>query len=238
MLEAGVGIYGLSDASKLIRVPRRQLKRWLFGYDYSRALDGARKTYHSPPLWRTAFADDAGHDLSIGFADLLEARVVNEFVAHGVHLTVVRKCLQKAREILGADHPFTQTRFCTDGKTIYAEALADLKREHGLLDLHSSQFAFKEVIKPSLYAGIEYRGGRAARWYPLARSKAVVMDPQVQFGKPVVAAAGVPTGAIYSAYLAEGERRAAVAKTFDISSAEVDAALRFELSLPREISSR
>jgi uncharacterized protein (DUF433 family) len=235
VFQVGVGLYSLTDAARLIGAPRRQLKRWLFGYDYSHKSETTTKKYHSDPLWRTAFAGERDPELTIGFADLLESRVVNEFVRHGVDLQIVRRCLQKARELLGTQHPLTHSRFCTDGKTIYAEALADM-REQDLLDLRSSQFAFKEVIKPSLYAGIEYEGGLATRWYPLARNRSVVIDPDLQFGKPVLAEQGVPTAAVFASYQAEDEKRNVVARIFDITPAQVDAAVRFESSLARALS--
>ncbi|MBC5765084.1 DUF433 domain-containing protein [Ramlibacter albus] len=235
MFDIGRGLYSLGEAASLIGVRRAQLKRWLYGYDFAHTYAGRKKTYHSEPLWHPAYVDEPTKERTIGFADLLEARIVNEFVKHGVHPLVVRRCLEKAREIFKTDYPLTSTRFCTDGRTIYAEALADI-REHELLDLRSSQFAFRDVIKPSLYAGIEYRDGHASRWFPLQRSRSVVIDPDVQFGKPVTTLSQVPTGALYACYLAERKSRSAAAKTFDVSPSEVDAAVRFETSLAREVS--
>jgi hypothetical protein len=73
-----------------------------------------------------------------------------------------------------------------------------------LLDLVRRQPAFKQVIKPSLYEGIDYTvEGPAQRWFPLKRNKAVVMDPARSFGKLILTSAGINISAIYQSYQAE-----------------------------------
>lgn len=98
-----------------------------------------------------------------------------------------------------------------------------------MLDLVKRQWAFKQVIKPSLYEGIDYTGeGSAQRWYPLKRNKTVVLDPTRNFGKPILAVVGIDTSVIYQSYLAEGQDAKRVAMIFEIPTAAVDAAVAFE----------
>ncbi len=148
------------------------------------------------------------------------------------------------RERSGVSHAITLTRplrvreagprrFVTDGATIYQEALragaADDEPE--MLDLRTRQYAFREIIKDSLYTGIEYDGGFARRWYPEPRSRAVVIDPVVQFGHPVVEESGIPTASLYASYLAEEKNKAVVARLFEITPKQVESAVRFEEKL-------
>lgn len=85
------------------------------------------------------------------------------------------------------------------------------------------------MIKPSLYEGIDYTGsGAAQRWYPVKRSKAIVLDPARNFGKPVLASTGIDTAAIFSAYQAEGNSAKRVALLYEIPTAAVEAAVNFE----------
>jgi len=101
-----------------------------------------------------------------------------------------------------------------------------------LLDIPRRQFVFREIIRPMLYAGIEYEDERARRWYPMgADRKLIVLDPAVQFGTPIVEQAGIPTDTLYAAYLAENRDRGAVARIFDITPRLVDAAVRYEEKL-------
>lgn len=169
----------------------------------------------------------------IGFRNLMEARIVREFVARGVPLIVVRCCLKEARRMFGCEYPLTHQRFLTDGETIFHEVLQaeDLGNEPALVDLRRRQHVFRTIIKDSLYAGIEYDGEVARRWYPDGRSSPVVVDPDVQFGQPIIEQAGVPTAALYAAWLAEGKKRATVAKLYEVDPRHVDAAVRYEEKL-------
>lgn len=229
MSQAGIGVYTLAAAARLIHADRGAVKRWLFGYDYTRQHSDGRRQHHSDALWTPQHSDAELGEKVIGFRDLLELRIVKEFVQHGVSLLVVRRCLEFAKAEFGmVDYPFTSQRFCTDGRTIFREVLRD-GQEPEILDLRSRQYVIREIIKPSLYSGIEYDGEMARRWYPEGRDrKMIVVDPKMQFGKPVLEDSGVPTEVLYAAYLAEGQDKAAVARIYEIPPRQVEAAVRFE----------
>ena len=231
MTQLGIGLYTIPAAARLVRASPATVKRWLYGYGYSKK--GANRRYHSEPLWQPQYDADALGERVIGFHDLLEIRIVREFVNRGVPLLVVRHCLDEARKMFGAEYPFTRQRFLTDGETVFHEVLkADASDgESGLLDLRKKQFAFRTIIKDSLYASIEYDGDIARRWFPDGKKNPVVIDPAVQFGHPVIERSGVPTEALYAAWLAEGKKRAAVAKLYEVDPRHVDAAVRFEEKL-------
>lgn len=235
MTPFGLGLYSLPDAAKLIRSEPRTIRRWLYGRSYTVRHGETRERHNIPPLWSPQYDRDELGEAVIGFQDLLELRVVQQFVAHGVPLQVIRRCLTTAREMFGGDHPLTRRRFVTDGATIFEDSIEAETRHAAsdgeLLDLRNRQYTFRTIIKDSLYAGIEYEDGQARRWYPETRSKAVVIDPARQFGHPVIEECGVPTASLYSAYLAEGEQKAAVARLFDVPVRHVEAAVRFEARL-------
>lgn len=197
----------------------------MFGYSYRNR--GEEEVHLSPPLWRTQLADVGRH--LIGFHDLIELRFVKAFVQHGVDLRIVRRCAETARELFGAAYPFTMERFRTDGKTIYYDAI-EAEGKEDLLDLHRRQWGFDTVIRPSLYKGIEFgEDGTAKRWFP-AHSDAIVVDPELAFGKPALTDYGISTETIAVHLAAEGSRTK-VAKLFDIPVAAVSAAVRFEQRL-------
>lgn len=220
----GTGIYPIHQAAKLVGVEPRALRRWLQGY--SRKYKGER--VHSEPLWETQLKDEGLPEDVIGFRDLLELRMVSAFVSHGVDLKVIRATVQAASEYFGQDYPLTNHQFLTDGKRIFFQAIEKATAKAPLIDILRSQFVFSEIIKPSLYAGIEYGTDGAIRWFPLARRKTIVLDPALQFGTPVIAQAGIPTDTIYASYLAEGGDRAMVARVFDITPRMVIEAVEFE----------
>lgn len=229
MTDLGKGVYTLPDAARLVRADAATIRRWLYGYQYRKT--GSERRYTSGPLWVPQYSGADFDERVIGFRDLMELRIVREFVARGVPLLVVRYCLEAAREMFGGDYPLTRQRFLTDGETVFHEALDVASATDdgpALLDLRRRQHVFRTIVKDSLYAGIEYDGEVARRWYPEGKRYPVVVDPEVQFGHPVIEQCGVPTAALYAAWLAEGKKRATVARLYEVDARQVDAAVRFE----------
>lgn len=214
----GVGLYTAGEASLYTGISASDIRRWMFGYS-SHGVD-------HPGLWtpELSFLDEN----LLGFHDLLEIRFVHAFRQHGVSLQAIRSASRQAAEMFDQRYPFTCRRFQTDGRDIFATVL-DETGDEALLDLVKRQYAFKQVIKPSLYEGIDYTlEGSAQRWYPLKRSKAVVLDPARNFGKPVLTSVGIDTATLYQAFQAEGQNSKRVAMLFEIPIAAVDAAVTYE----------
>ena len=224
----GAGIYPLSQAARLVGESARNVRRWLRGYSW-KYRDGRS---FSGPLWHALYEnEELPGGTAISFRDLLELRMVAQFVKHGVHLKVIRATIEAATKHFGSDYPLSNRRFLTDGKRIFLEAVEEATGSERLIDVVGRQFVFTDVIRPSLYTGIEYDDVGATRWYPVARSQSILLDPAVQFGTPIIADAGVPTDAIYDAWKAEGRDRVAVARLYGISSKMVHSAVTFEQSL-------
>lgn len=214
----GVGIYTPAEAALYTGIPAKDIRRWMFGY----RSDGVEH----PGLWTPELAFSEGKLL--GFHDLLEIRFVHAFRKHGVSLQAIRAASRQARELFDQKYPFTCKRFQTDGRSIFATVF-DETGDEAILDLAKRQYAFRQVIAPSLYEGIDYAGeGKAQRWYPVKRSKAIVLDPSRNFGKPVLTSAGIDTATIYQAYLAEGKDLKRVAALYEIKPAAVEAAVTYE----------
>lgn len=214
----GVGLYSLPEASSYTGIPADQINRWVFGYR------AGGKSHAS--LWQPALGELEEKTLS--FHDLLEIRFVHAFRQYGVSLQSIRAAAGHAREWFDQPYPFTCRRFQTDGQSIFATVMEETGDET-LIDLVKRQYAFRQVISASLYAGIDYDSdGEALRWYPLTRSKAVVLDPARHFGKPILAKSGVDTETIAAAYQAEDQNIRRVALIYDLTPAEVEAAIRFE----------
>lgn len=230
----GTGMYSLREAARLVQAKSRDLNRWLFGHHYQKRRGEESVRAFSAPLWKTQIELAEYEEPVIGFRDLLEVRFVRAFITHGVPLPVIRRCLEGAQAVYGVEYPFTTLKFKTDGKTIFGEALKKVESEEAMVDLRNRQIVFKDIIHPSLYAGIEYNGTHAAKWYPTARREHIVLDPTRQFGSPIVEDTGTPTDALYASFLAEGANDRALHLTSEIYNVAVKyvrAAIKFEESL-------
>src|SRR3546814_7864286 len=96
----------LFRSAKLLHMQAVTLRRWLCGYDYDRE-DGV---HQQPPLWRAQY--DADQDgLLLGFRDLVEARIVHALRKSRIGLPTIRLCIDRAKEQLGAAHPFSTKAF-------------------------------------------------------------------------------------------------------------------------------
>lgn len=219
----GVGLYTFQEASRLTNASPQELRRWLKGHVYKAHDSDERKS--SAPLWKTELSESEIEGIS--FHDLLEVRFVKAFLKYGVSLQAIRLASQHARDMYNHPYPFTCERFQTDGRTIFATALEETG-ETQLLDLVKKQFVFTKIIEPSLYHGIEFGSNElAVRWYPVKRSKAIVLDPALSFGKPIVTHGSIRTSILHDAFKAE-KNKPFVAKLYDVPISAVEAAIRFE----------
>ena len=220
----GSGLYPLSRAARLVGQEPRTVRRWLKGYSW-KYRDGRA---HSGPLWHTEYEDeDWNGERVIGFRDLLELRMVGEFVKHGVHLKIIRATIDAATQEFGTAYPLTNRRFLTDGRRIFMEAVEVVTGAEKLIDVLGRQFVFAHVVRDSLFNDIVYVDDEARRWYPY-RQQQIVLDPAIQFGTPIVANAGVPTDTLHAAWFAEGRDFAAIARLYGVTPAQAGAAVRFE----------
>jgi len=237
---SGTGIYSIPEASRLIGVPSRDIRRWLFGYHYLKKTGDAASRVASAPLWRHELADEGFDEDVIGFLDLVELRFVREFTRAGVALSVIRRCLATASEIFGVSHPMSLPQFKTDGRTIDAEAVSEAMNDNSLVDLKSRQSVFKDIITPSLYDGLVYDTDQrhAKRWYPGGAQSLIVIDPARSFGAPLIDATATPTSTLYAAYLAEGADPKALtitSRVYRVPLKAVEAAIRFEQGLKQAV---
>jgi uncharacterized protein (DUF433 family) len=219
----GLGLYTVPETARLIEVPAQRIRRWLRGYDFRRH----NTTHRSAPLWRPEVPEVEGA-VGLSFLDLIELRLIGRFLSEGVSLHAVRRALLRAREVFGREHPFATRRFQTDGRTIFLET-TDQGDEPRLFDLLSNQYAFRRFVAPS-FKDIDFEGDAAARWWPLSKSRTVVLDPRRSFGQPIAAPAGVPTATLAAAVAAEGSVEA-VASWFEVEPTSVRDALEFERKL-------
>jgi uncharacterized protein (DUF433 family) len=220
----GVGIYSVPEASRLTGVSAARIRRWLKGYSFKLK----DEVHPMPPVWEAQLPPIDG-ELALGFLDLVEVRFVDAFLIRGVSWHTLRLAARQAKMLFDTSHPFSTKRFKTDGRNIFAEIIQETK-EKSLLDLVKSQYAFEKVVAPGL-AGLEFAGsGESVRWWPLQRSRRVVIDPARAFGKPILDKEGVPTSILAQAYRIE-QSVERVAHWYEVDPRSVRAAIQFEEKL-------
>ena len=217
----GVGTYSVLEASRLLKIPTVNVRRWLGGYSFKNVKSD--KTV-MPPLWKSELPLYGNH-LEIGFRDLIELKFVREFMKAGLSVNVIRLCLDKAAQVIADSHPFSTRRFQTDGSTIFFEGIKGSGHAE-LLDLKKSQYALPEIIKQT-FKDLDIEDDVVASWRPYKGKKSILIDPNRSFGQPIAADAGVPTIVLAQAVQAEGSI-AAVARLYEVAPTVVRDAIAFE----------
>jgi uncharacterized protein (DUF433 family) len=216
----GKGAYTVADAMRLSGVSAGKIRRWLAG----RYRTYRGEQVYDAPLWTSSLPlfDDA---LYLSFRDLIELRMVDRFRQQRISMPYLRKVVAAAQDLIGDSHPFSTSRFKTDGRRLYLEMLS-LTEEPKLVEILSGQHAFHSIISVGL-KDIEFEDGIASAWRPEAGKGEIVIDPQRSFGKPILARYGVPTETIY-AHARAGRSLRQLKGDFEVDERALRAALAFE----------
>ena len=218
-----MGLYTIPEAARLLHIPHARLRRWIQGDPH-----GAVHPLLTNEIQRI------DRQIAISFLNLIEALFISKFIQYGLHVKSIRAMAEEAADFLGTPHPFaTNILFKTDGKRIFAhvEKQSDDPR---LYDLKKRNWALEPVLGPYLITAVDYgKAGYAKRWYPNKRTPHVILNPAASFGHPVLNDSGIPTRALYDAFMAEDRNAPIVAKWFDVPVQRVKEAVRFETALSR-----
>lgn len=231
----GLGLFPLSEAARLAQLDTRTARRWAEGYPYT--YKGERR--FSRGVMPLAL-ESAGGSRDLTFAELLTLRLVKAFTGAGLGLPTIKRVAERAAAEFGMNMPFVSKRFRTDGRKVFVELQNEpaandepgiTRRERELIEVLTGQHQFADVVEPTLFANVDWLDDLASRWWPLGKSCAVNLDPQIVFGTPHVAATRIPTRVIADAVKAEGggkEATDAVAGWYGLTPQQVQDAIRFE----------
>lgn len=218
MSALGNGIYGYSEAGRLIGSHRSTVYSW----------------FRNQPGHRAVLKSDYRLSLSftgpISFLDLIEAKVVSNLRDLGVSMSNIRRAYGVVSRELGKPHPFSVKDIYTDGHTILFEAVRQISRGKLIDALHKQQF-FPSFL--SFLQRVDYDRGSllATRW---RIADGVVIDPLRRYGKPIVDRCGFSTSILSAAYQANGRDADRVAEWYGVLPSDVSLAVEFEKTLTRK----
>ena len=214
--------YGLTEAALCLRLPLATLRQWAVGRPYP-TKDGGRVT---PPLIK--MADPERRLLS--FVNLMECQALRAFRReHELSFKVIREALASLKALdgpLAKEHPLAFEEFLADRAEIFVERLGEL------ITLNKArQIAFTAVFRSHLQR-IQRDADGPVAFFPWIRweggeERLVAVNPRVSFGRPVIAGTGVST-AVIASFVRAGESIQAIAEDYDLTTAQVEAAVTFE----------
>lgn len=219
--------YPINEAARILNLPASTVKAWCFGQNYT-APSGEKKI--SKPVIRPA--DESRRLLS--FANLCELHVLSGMRRyHKIALFKVRDSMEYLRKKLLVDCPLIDHQFCTNGIDLFVEHAAQL-----LAVNREGQAAMRGEFEQALARIERDNRGAPVRLFPFSRTalsgveqpRAIVIDPQLSFGRPVLTRAAVPTEVIVDRFCA-GDSPAEMAKDYSVDEKDIQEALRFEQRL-------
>lgn len=208
--------YPISYAAHLTQVPESTLRAWVAGRSYP-TKTGHRRATPVIDLAATGY---------LSFTNLVEAHALAAMRReYQLKLDKIRKAVRYVEKQLEVDHPLARQEFRTDGIELFVEHLGTL-----LNVSKEGQSSIREAFDDRLER-VEYEAGFAARLYPWIRPnqkdqpRLVVIDPRRSFGRPVLAASGVPVESVKERFRG-GESFSELAADYGVGVEAIEEALR------------
>lgn len=212
--------YSPTEAARYLRLPAATLRTWLIGRDYPKG--EARATFH--PLLKPA----SRQPLLLSFYNLIEAHVLRALRReHSVAIRELRTAIAFAEKKLHIPRLLLSSDLRTHAGQVFLDKYGEL------INLSASgQLAMRKMFEEHLRR-VEWDEWQfPIRLYPYVDSipgvdeRAIAIDPNIAFGRPIVRRAGVSTAAIADRIDA-GETVKALAKDYDLSVEEIEQAVLY-----------
>ena len=213
--------YTLAEASRYLKVAPATLRSWVVGRPYPKSTG----TAHSSPLIRPA----SNPPPVLSFWNLIEGHVLRSLrTEHGVSMDALRRAIRYAQHELNIDRLLLSPELRTDaGKLL-------LERYGELIELSASgQIAMRRMFNEHL-ARVQWDEWKfPVRLYPFTSSEVttvarpISIDAHVAFGRPVLVAKGVTTGAI-AERIDAGESPEELSADYDLTVGEIEEAVLYE----------
>lgn len=209
-------IYSYSDVDRLVGVREGTARRWLEGY--------ARGGKFYDPVLREA---PSGTDV-VTWGEMVEARLLAEFRSRDVSVQRLRPAVELLREEFGR-YPLAlaQPFLDVEGRELVriVQEKVGLERQLQLVVVRNGKSMMAAATERFRNA-VEYDDGVVGRLRPDPRTPDVFMDPARTFGQPAIR--NVRTDVLAENYRA-GSSREELADLYELSLAQIDEAIRFEL---------
>jgi uncharacterized protein (DUF433 family) len=213
--------YTIADAARYIHVPPATLRSWFLGRTYRKQGGVGEFGRVLQPAGRAA--------PQLSFLNLVEAHVLRALrTEHDISIAAVRQALETAEERLGVQRLLLSDQLLTSAGELFIEHYGDL------ISLGKpGQFAMKKMLDAYLRRVAWDDKHIPVRLFPFLRASDVagaspiVIDPRKAFGRPTIHGSGVMTRVVRDRVEA-GESVQEIARDYDISPDDVEAAVSFE----------
>ena len=209
--EIGHGIYTAADASRILKIPYPKANYWFKYYAKKRLSKTTDYIYHF----------EVKNIIAVNFLTLIEMYVFYALKEKGVRTSKIIEAHTAMSEVLGTAYPFAKEEIYLSSKSLLFGSEDQLITADKTL-----QIVIVEILK-SFISKVHFNDDRIAKkFYPLGKERCVVVDPENQFGQPVIDGTNILTETIYTLSRG-GDSHEYIAKLYDISPSQVSDAIEF-----------
>uniref|UniRef100_A0A7V2ZKG5 DUF433 domain-containing protein n=1 Tax=Ignavibacterium album TaxID=591197 RepID=A0A7V2ZKG5_9BACT len=212
--ELGFGIYTIPDISRLLKIERRKVTRYISEYWDERL---GKKLFSDTYSWSVNKRNKA-----VNFYVLIELFTFFKLQELGVKAKTILKARSAISQELNIDYPFASSKLLTDGRRIWYKFQDDIINADG-----TSQTNFVKIIE-EFAINVEFSKNTflAERFWPYGKDIKIVIDPHRQYGQPIIEGTSINAEVIYSMYKS-GEPIDSLAILYDLTEKEVNDAINF-----------
>ena len=207
----GLGIYTISDASEILRIPKRKVRYWFNKYVSGEFSNRYKGKYFL----------DAGDIIAVNFYTLVETYTFYHLKEKGLPTKTIIEAHNILGQMYNTPYPFALHKFLASG----AELFHEISEEVTIALNNRNQIAIKGIIQH--YAeNFDFSKGLAHKYYPAGRKSSVVINPENQFGAPIIDGTNIKISALMNLYRG-GEDVKFIAELYELKTKQVKDAIKF-----------
>lgn len=211
ILELGSGFFTISDIARILKIDRNKISYLVRNYWNDRL--SKRSDYK--------YLFETNKVLALNFYALIEIKVFYVLRQNGVAYKKTLEAHEFLSKKFNTPYPFAHHSFYRSGGDILFEEGNDFIQAES-----TQQIAIRGIIEP-FSEKIEYSSDNIAKaYYPLGKDRKVVVDPDHQFGEPVLLNTNILASTVYKMYKA-GDSINLISRSYNLDEHSINDAISF-----------
>ncbi len=200
-LDLSTGIFFPSDISLILGIKKRKINSWLNNY------------------WANKL-NYFNNSKAVNFLILIEVYVFNTFLEKGISRKKITLFHEKLNEKLNVMFPFAYKSFFYTKNEIFTT------KKSNYFDTNFNYIIQDFIIPFADKIDFSKKKNYACRFYPQGRNSKIVVDPNIQFGRPTIKGTRITTDVIYE-MLQENANIEDIAFWYDLDKNTVNEIAKF-----------
>lgn len=208
----GEGIYTAADAARILDIPYPKAKYWFKYYAKTKFPKSSNHIYHF----------EIKDIVAVNFLTLIEMFVFYTLKENKVSSRKIIEAHSAISSYLNTPYPFAKVEMYVnkDRSLLFSDNIQLISADRSL------QIVIEQVLRPFIKKIQFSDDGFARKFYPLGKKKSIVVNPENQFGQPVIEGTNILTQTIFTLSKG-GDSPAFIAKLYDLPIKKVREAIEF-----------